>query len=162
MKTNIILLVFNFAILTSCGSTKYLVSFPEPIVKVYDAKGTQDELFLASNRWIISIFKDARDIIQYSDKTQGSLIGKYLLYFPQSLSDYSQEIFAVIEITVKEDKARISINPGNWSYEKYNYGVPYWSGTQDSRIYSKERAIADIDALCESFRKSLQVESVKF
>lgn len=149
--------------MTSCTATRILVNFDEPIVKTFDATGTKEELFVNANRWMISIFKDARSVIQFSDKTEGILIGKYLLYYPESLFyNLSPEIYAIIEINVKDGRGRISIKPDNWSYSKANYGIPYWSGTQDSYLYDKEKAIADIDTLCEDFNKNLQSKKINF
>ena len=56
----------------------------------------------------------------------------------------------------------ISIKPEDYSYVTANYGIPYWSGTQDDHTYTKEKAIADINALFDSFLKNLQVESIQF
>jgi len=156
-------LTFLFCgLLISCSTTKTLVNFPEPIIKTYDVDGSQDELFLRANRWMISIFKDARSIIQYSDKVQGVLIGKYLLHYPQSLMDGYAEVYAIIEIKVKEGKALISIKPEDWSYITSNYGIPYWTGTQDKYIYTKEKAIDDINTLCENFYNYLKTSEIKF
>lgn len=163
MKKLNILTLFLMILLISCSTTKVLIKFEEPIVKIYDVNGTKNELFINANRWMISIFKDARSVIQYSDKTEGILMGKYLLYYPENLL-YSlcPEIYAIIEITVKDNKVKISINPDNYFYTKSNYGISYWSGTQDSYIYSKEKALVDIDALCESFNSSLQIIKTEF
>jgi hypothetical protein len=146
-------------ILTSCTATKILVNFPEPIVKVYEVNSSKDLLFINANRWMVSVFKDAKSVIQYSDKTEGVLMGKYLLNY----NSYSmQYVYAIIEIKVKDRKARISVTPDNWTYSQYNYGIPHWTGTENSTFYTKERAISDIDILCDSFNKGLQASDNKF
>jgi hypothetical protein len=155
-------LVINLLIvisLTSCAPTKVAVNFDAPIVKVYDVKGTQDDLYIKANRWMISIFKDARSIIQFSDKAEGIIIGKYLL---ASNPSTGKMVYAMIEVTVKENKARISVTPDNFYYTKSNYANPYWNSPQDPNVYTKEKALADIDALCESFDRGLQVETIEF
>jgi len=155
--------MLSMALLTSCYTTKLIpVNFSEPIVKMYEVSGTKDELFINANRWMISAFKDARSIIQYSDKTEGTLIGKYLLYYKSVIKDYYSStselnIYAIIEVTVKDGKARISITPDSWNNKQYTDA----SG-KEIDTYSQEKAIADINALCESFQKSLQTESIKF
>ena len=147
----------------SCKATQMMVTFDNPVIKVYDAKGTKDELFVKANRWMVTVFKDARSVVQFSDKGQGTLIGKYLLRVSPYNPYYAEQpIYAVIEITVKDEKARISIKPDNYSYTKANYGVAYWNGTQDSSLYSKELALAEIEALCESFHRSLAVTEPEF
>jgi len=162
MKNLIILSVLSIS-LTSCYTTKLIpVTFSEPIVKTYEVNGTKDGLFINANRWMISVFKDAKSVIQYSDKTEGILIGKYLLFYkPAYTSTYygtaEENVYAIIEVTVKDGKARLSITPDNWNNKQY---TDYNGKAVDS--YSKENAIADINSLCESFQKSLQAESIKF
>jgi hypothetical protein len=165
MKNLTIILLACLTLLTSCFTTKLIpVSFPEPIVKIYDVNGTKDELFINANRWMISTFKDARSIIQYSDKTEGILIGKYLLFYKPAVppSAYIGEIpevtiYAIIELTVKDNKARISISPDSWNDRQYNDGY-----SEPESMYSKEKAISDINNLCESFNKGVQAEKVEF
>jgi len=158
-KVLFLLSLLGSLILTSCTATKVLVNFTEPIVKVYEVYGAKDPLFINANRWMISIFKDARSVIQYSDKTEGVLMGKYLLNY----NSYSgQYVYAIIEITVKDGKGRISVTPDNWTYSTFNYGIPHWTGLGNTTFYTKENAISDIDILCDSFNKGLQVTSNKF
>jgi hypothetical protein len=159
-------LVINLLIvisLISCAPTKVAVNFDAPIIKMYDVEGTQDDLYVKANRWMITSFKDARSIIQFSDKEQGILIGRYLLRISPYDPYVSEEpIYAIIEITVKDEKARISIKPDNYSYLKANAGTAYWNKTHDSILYSKEMAIAEIEALCEDFNRSLKVAEPEF
>lgn len=147
----------------SCMTTKIIpVSIPDAIVKTYDANGNKDQLFINSNRWMISVFKDAKSVIQYSDKEAGTLIGKYLLHHhPGYTSAYFSQpeinSYAIIEITVKEGKARISITPESWNNMQ--------SSDVNGKIkdsYSREQALTDIDALCENYYKALQTEAIAF
>lgn len=158
MKKNLFLIsLMGVLLLASCTPTKILVNFTEPIIKTFEVNGIKDELFLNANRWMISTFKDARSIIQYSDKAEGTLIGKYLLY--------EEGIYAIIEVTVKDRKARISITPDNWAYYQQKHTNYYYKNGRGVNVhegYTKEMAIADIDALCESFYKNLQSEGIKF
>lgn len=163
MKNLFILLVLCLSLLTACLTTKLIpVSFSEPIVKTYDANFIKDVLFINANRWMISEFKDAKSVIQYSDKTAGTLMGKYLLYYkPAYISSYintpEENVYAIIEITVKDGRARISIKPDSWTNKQF---TDMNGNAVDS--YSQAKAAADIDALCESFRKSLSSEDIKF
>ena len=140
-------------LLVSCSATRILVSFDEPIVKTYKVDVSQDDLFINANRWMISIFRDARSVIQFSDKDAGILIGKYLLHHFDSFLNYFAEIYAIIEINVKDGKGLISIKPDNWDYLKANYS---------SDLYDKEKALSDINALCEDFNKNLQSVNINF
>lgn len=154
----IVLSLVNLTLLTSCAVGKYAnTDFTEPIVKTYDVNGTKDELYLKSNLWMVSIFIDARSVIQYSDKAEGILSGKYLLHhYTNSWLDEHPK-YALIEIRTKDGKVRISVTPDNWQY------MTNFSGTDERNWnYTKDMAIADIDALCESFHKSLLVEKINF
>lgn len=154
----LLFLLLGLPLLTLCTVGKYaFTDFTEPIVKTYNVNGTKDELFLKSNLWMVSIFKDAKSVIQYSDKAEGIIIGKYLLhYYTNPLLDENPE-YALIEIRSKDGKVLISITPDNWKY------MTNFSGTNERNWnYTKEMAITDINALCESFIISLQTENIKF
>ena len=171
MKNLTILLLLNMALLTSCYTYKAItISFSEPIVnKFFDVIGTKDELFLKANLWMVSTFKDAKSVIQYSDKAEGIITGKYLLkYTPASsgtflgvyYSNPEESIYSIIEVRVNDNKGYISVTPDSWTHTQQIDA----SGKEVKRVgeYTKEMAIADIDALCESFHKSLQAEKINF
>ena len=159
-------------LLASCAVWQF-ANITEPIVKVYDVNGTKDELFLKANLWMVATFKNPKNIIQYSDKVEGILTGKYLLnYIPAVAPGYnilvgrtygSPEVtlYAIIEIRVKDNKARISVLPDNWSYNvaKDNKGNPMPGNAYN---YTRDLALSDIDELCESFNRSLKTEKVNF
>ncbi len=49
----------------------------DEFVKVYeDLNSSQDDLYLKANEWIVGIFKDAKSVIQDTDKEKG-IEGKY-------------------------------------------------------------------------------------
>lgn len=163
-----IFLLLCASLLTSCAVYQ-AANITEPIVKVYDVNGTKDELFLKANLWMVAIFNNAKSVIQYSDKTEGVFAGKYLLHdVPAVAPGYNilvgrtygspeKTLYATIEIRIKDNKARISVLPENWVYNinlKNNKG--------ECVDYTKEKALIDIDALCESFNNSLKSANVKF
>ena len=160
MKGLIILSTISLVLQTSCYSTKKIpITFSEPITD--DVSGTKDELFLKSNLWMVTTFNDARSVIQYSDKAEGVLTGKYLLkYTPSAYKVPEEVIYAIIEIRVKDGKAFISIKPNDWNYNQmYNPAGQEYGKTVK---YSKEMAIADIDILCNSYIKRLQTVNSEF
>jgi hypothetical protein len=165
MKNFIIVSTICLTLLPSCYTLRQMPVAFEPVVKTNDVNGTKDELYLKSNRWMVSIFKDARSIIQYSDKAEGTIIGRYLLKdFPADPFHIEKFIYATIEITVKDGKSRIVITPEGWTVTtRYNdKGEPKKIVEPKERYYTKEMAIADINALCESFHKSLENNSLTF
>lgn len=156
LKKNLfVLALFGVLLLTSCATTQRTVTWDGPIIKVYDATGSKDELFIRSNRWMISIFRDARNIIQYSDKDEGILIGKYLLHEHYNAVGMIETIYAIIEINVKDNKARISVTPDNYSYATFKLGDP----EQDPAAYTGKKAMFDIEVLCSSFYRGVNTEA---
>jgi hypothetical protein len=171
MRTKAIWAILSLSLLPSCYTYQAVkISFSEPIIKTYEVPGTKDELYLKSNLWMVSTFKDAKSVIQYSDKAEGILTGKYLLNYIEPSSGYSPLIgsystkeytlYAIIEIRVKDGKAYISVLPDSWTHTAGYDG--YGNPIKREGEYTKEMAIAEIDALCESYYKSLLAEGVKF
>lgn len=138
------------AFFTSCVTVQPLSMENEPHVQVYEnLEGSQSELFLAANEWMIKTFNNAESVIQHSDKDEGVLMGKYLMHGTLSTGMYGSDnrIFAMIDVRVKDGRARVSITPqGSW--------YPHF--------YKREHAIADMESLSESFHSSIQGEKIDF
>ncbi len=166
MKSLINISAICLTLLSSCYTLRQVpIAFTEPIVKTYDVSGTKDQLYLKSNRWMVSIFKDARSVIQYSDKTEGTIMGRYLLkYYPLNSFYPEKTIYAIIEITVKDGKSRIAITPQSWTVTtRFNdKGKPKNVVDPSGRYYSKDMAIYDVGKLCDSFYQSLQSDNLTF
>lgn len=159
MKSKILLLaLFSTIIFTSCMTVKWTpVSFaPDEFVKVYEVDGSKDALFLKSNEWMISIFNNATSVIQHTDKAEGVIIGKYLMHGTVTAGAYGttvdSRIYAIIDIRVKDGKARLSIKPEDWRYYKGLVGVPY----------TKDLALIDMNALADAFQKYIGKKEVQF
>jgi hypothetical protein len=159
MKTLIHILIATGIMFTmlSCGATQITFSESEYHVEVFEnLKGTQNELYLKANDWMIKQFRDATSVIQHSDKEEGVIIGKYLMSGAVSSGLYGSttdtRIYAIIDIRVKENKARIEIKPQNsWTYDEFT-----------GRLYDKQDAIRDMKLLGESFYQAMQRDAVKF
>lgn len=110
---NRFLLICGFLLLfISCTATRTMVRL-DPTYKIIESDGSRDELFVNANIWLVESFQSAKDVIQFSDKEAGIVMGKYSL----SLPDYEwghfnpQGISALIKIQVKEGATRITIIP---------------------------------------------------
>ena len=131
----------------------------EPFIKVYDdLEASQNELFLKANEWMVSTFTDAESVIQYSDKEEGALLGKYLMSGMVKSGAYGvtidTRIYSKIDIRVKDNKAIISIEPmGSWKYDPS--GMTIYK-------YSKENAIAEMETLAGSLHDALKSEKIEF
>jgi hypothetical protein len=170
MKPIRILIVPLVLILASCYSTQTIpISFDEPVINVYEVDGTKDELFLKANLWMVATFTDPRSIIQYSDKAEGVITGKYLLkYIPfnarhdmrQYVSPKEESIYALIEIRIKDSRALISIKPEDWNYYQTYY--PNKEPVIAVGGYTKDDATKDMESLCESFYQRLKSAEINF
>lgn len=153
MKT---LAFFSLLFLASSCATYQVISFDQPIVNIYDdVKGSQDQLFIKANEWMIKTFNNSLSVIQYSDKAEGIIMGKYLMFGDIKANAYTSidtRIFAKIDIRVKENKARLSIEMlDKWNYDPYTVFR-----------YSKEQCIKDIENLNKAFHASLREGDIIF
>jgi hypothetical protein len=144
--------------LVSCAPSLVSFSEDENFIQVYeDLKGTQNEIYLKANDWMIKQFKDATSVIQHSDKEDGVIIGKYLMYGNLSSGMYGatsdSRVYAIIDIRVKDNKARLEIKPQAFKYDPSGMTIYY---------YSKADCIRDMKLMGESFYQALQKDAVKF
>ena len=136
--------VFSFQ---SCGSVKAVESKPTEKVIKLDGK-TQEDLYIRANTWMVEKFNNAESVIEFSDKPNGIVIGKYLLSVKgvvgSGLKASWKNVYAIIKIQVKDDAAKITITPDSFG-----------EFALDSRAYSGQQAQADINQLVESFSDSI-------
>jgi len=105
----------------SCGVNKYYnVIVPEKS-KVINLDKSKDELYTKSNYWLIEKFNNAKSVIQYTDKDNGVLVGKFLLgriikKGSNSSSQFPDHIYSIIKIQVKDNGAKITIKTDGYSY----------------------------------------------
>ena len=160
MKKNVFL-ISMFFLFTACGTVK-TVQIDEPVIKVYaDLTDSQDELFVKANDWMIGMFVDASSVIQFSDKEEGVLIGKYLMNGETRTSNsifgsasVDTRVYAKIDIRVRDNGARISIEPlSPWKYD--DSGLTIYD-------YSKEKFYEDMDRIMLSFHNAIKADKIQF
>jgi hypothetical protein len=134
--------------LSGCMTASTLI-FPaeENHVEVFeDIDGTKDQIYLKANNWMIETFNDAESVIQ-----------QYKMFGTTQTSPYGtadSRVYAIIDIRVKDNKARIEIKPqSKWYYDAS--GMSIYS-------YSKQDALKDMQKLAESFHQSIQKAHVEF
>lgn len=157
-------LISIYSILLISCSPAVLIQFneDEQLVEVFEnLPGTKEHLYLKANAWMIETFNNAESVIQHTDKEEGAIIGRYLmsgeLTQATGLGTVDSRVYAIIDIRVKDGKARIEIKPqGKWTY--------YQSSTIGGRYYnySKEDAMQDMAQLSEGFYNSLLKDDIKF
>jgi hypothetical protein len=134
------------------------MTLEQPFVKVYEnIDGDKQQLYLRANDWMVSMFNDAESVVQYSDKEEGVIIGRYLFHGGINSGFYGMSvdyrIFAKINITLKDGRARIEITPEQWRYDSSGMSV---------YDLSYEDAIAKMESISESFNKALQSKEIDF
>lgn len=111
----IILLLLAIITLQSCGTYQKISASDLSTTKIYEnLNKSQSDLYVISNSWMIDAFNNADSVIQFSDKETGSIIGKYLVQGSIIRSGYlstDTRIFAKIDISLKDNRAKISITP---------------------------------------------------
>lgn len=160
MKGKFILLLFPLLMAVSCGITYQTVSMQDkPYIMVYEnLEDNKDQLFIKANEWLVRTFTSSNDVIEYRDKEEGVLIGKYLLHGELVTGLYGTStdtrVYAKIDIRVKDSKARISIEPlGSWKYD--SSGMTIFD-------YSENEAKEDMQNLATSFHEALLKKGVEF
>ena len=139
--------LLSLLLLLSCAAYKD-VSAPK-VSESINVNGTKEQLFLKSNEWAIRAFTNPQSEIQYSDKNDGKIIGKFLMNTkndPYFLSD----VFSVITITVSDRTAQIEIDPLPWKYSRISL---YTS------IYKPETAQKDMHKLIDSFKTFMETHT---
>jgi len=152
------LILISITILSSCVAYQK-ISYQEPFIKIYeDVPGDKNQLFLKANEWMVKTFNSAESVIQYSDKEEGVIIGKYLMFGEIRTGAYGisvdSRVYAKIDIRVKDGRALISIEPmGEWSYDPSGFTI---------YKFGKEQCQAEMESLIESLRAALVSKSTSF
>lgn len=120
MKT--IYSILLILLMSSCGTT--LVTFPM-VSESIDVPGTKDEIYIRANQWMVRHFESAKNVIQFTDKEAGKIMGKYLMrsMIVRGKRD-PVDVYSLITISVKDNATKIEIEPmGKWLYghKGYNY-----------------------------------------
>ncbi|PHS53719.1 MAG: hypothetical protein COB01_03040 [Lutibacter sp.] len=113
----VLIIVVTLVTIYSCGSIKS-TTFPaadfssEKVIE--NLNQPQTKLFVSANDWMVDTFNDAESVIQFTDKEEGTVIGKYLLQGKLFMTAYSQldsRIYAKITIQLKDNRAKIKVIP---------------------------------------------------
>lgn len=155
MKKLIVFVIL--ALLVSCIAPR-IISLNQPYVKIYDdLNGTKDELFISANKWMVGIFNNAESVIQYFDKEEGVIIGKYLITGQLTFGDddiyTGTKVFSQLDIRVKNGKARFEVDLEPWKYDP-----------TETTVYdlTKEEVTKYLETLSESLHTELLKAKIDF
>lgn len=99
----------------SCASIKPL-STPDAVNANISNSKTSAENYILANEWMVETFNNAESVIQFSDKDQGIVKGKYFLakttqFLNMGALTVENNLSAIITIRVRDNQARIEIEP---------------------------------------------------
>lgn len=120
MKKFLVIFMFS-SLLFSCSSGQVNdASFENKhSIIIENLNQSQDNLFTASNSWLVDEFVSSKDVIQYQDKAQGIIKGKGLAKIPSSDFGVGEKPVAfTISIEVKKNKCRLTFQGMRFEYPK--------------------------------------------
>lgn len=128
--------------LTGCQATPPLTHEDKEISKVFEIDGkSKNEIYKQVNVWMSQNYKSAKDVIQYSSKEEGVIVGNGNTSYPCDgfdcvvKEDWTLKYTA--QVDVKDNKFRISFtNLSIYTPASYNSGVTYPS--REWQPYEKE------------------------
>ena len=117
----LLFLVFIYSCAPTNQTTTNTATSFEKIVEVNDQ--TKDELFTSINTWLAKTFVSSENVIEYSDKEAGKVIGHIVFEgYDVLLGTWYGK--STIEIDVKENKCRFQLNNPRFRYHgATNYRV---------------------------------------
>lgn len=148
MKKLILILLIFVTTLTSCSSIKYSTyDMKEETSGKVTTLNTKNINFAKANEWLATNFVSAKSIIQYADKVEGVIVGRYLMYDKRNIDGitFSDEIYANIIIHTSDNIACITIKI------QTPLVVPFESTTKNSGPTPSE-VKESINSLIESFK----------
>ncbi len=166
MKPSILFIVFIVGITQVSGQT---IEYSE-VVKV-DSLLVKDELFSRARSWFVDTFKDAKEVLQVSDRESGELQGNGLFKFNYNvlMSFYSAEIDYKVSVTIKDGRYKARVyqfnNPQNTiginTVNGYGEITPIFidknsmaNGTFNKKSY--EKLLPEIDTYSKALLLSLK------
>lgn len=156
MKYRILIAV---TMLCSVSCTMKTVTFQdaENLVQVYEIPETKEPIFTKASAWVSGLVNNPESSIQHSDAFEGVIIAKYLIAGERDVKNHGtadSRVFSVIDIRIKDNKARIEIKPQHeWQYDP--------SGMSTYK-FGKVHATLEMKRLAESFHQALLKKSVEF
>ncbi len=123
---------------------------------------SKDQIFEDSKIWIAQSFKSANNVIQYADKSTGSIIGKGNIQYPcDGFIDCgafgNDKVNFTIKIDTKENKARVTINDVTRTNLTYVQGGINNIGKEVpiTIVQHQQKIAAKLNDVIEQYKKSI-------
>jgi len=143
-----IAIIFFTVGMISCASSPVPQESKSEIVEVPGKSA--DNLFALANSWLIDTMNNAKSVIQFSDKSEGIIKGKYADNY-QSITGTDYYAQTIITIQVKEGRARIQLDPDAlWAIDPHGRKYDNYSTMADTSRIASNR-----DKLIASFKLAM-------
>lgn len=107
----VIFVFFTILSLACASSGKLSGSVPDSFSEIVELSGSKDSIYTKANLVFVDLFNNAESVIQFSDKQEGVIKGKYVSIFDLGLS--TLKATSTVEVSVKDGKYRINITLGS-------------------------------------------------
>lgn len=123
-------------IVTSCSSIPK-IPLDDSYEKIIEVQGvSKDKLYIKTNAWFVEVFNSAESVIEFQDKEEGRVIGKYRFEERNGADRYR----TIISIEIKENKVRIKFYDPVleiWSHSTKNKFISSYGVTSRNWFLSK-------------------------
>ncbi len=93
--------------ISGCASMQPIKQEELVVQKIFEVPKTREAIWFASMDWMVDEFRSAKDVIQFSDKEQGIIIGKGFTEVTYTIMPV--DTYFTLKIEAKDNKARITI-----------------------------------------------------
>lgn len=152
-KVVVSVVVLCILILAGCQSTQSIPPSENTYSMIYEFPGmSAEEIFTAANDWMVTMFRSAESVIEYSDKESGIITGRCYADVPMG-GFIPVNMRFKLTVNTKDGRARIKTDNMVRNSEG---NVLYELATNFSRSdYNKFTTWADV-ALGDSFREYVE------
>ena len=108
---NVCLLFVLLPFVISCGTMmgakapKEMRSM-EKIIEL--PNNSKDQIYIKVNSWFVETFVSAESVIEFQDKENGKIIGKFVYSYAEGV--YTYDVRQVVDISIKDNKIKVSIS----------------------------------------------------
>lgn len=151
----LMVLVFS---MSSCATLRPGEPTMESFSQVFQVEGsTANKLWNRTNAWCIDAFRHSKDVVQYSDKEDGIIRGKFVMERNSYYYEYIQTTFS---IEIKDNRIKLNFyNPLRLIYGDIMVG--YYVGVSEIPVYQRDtkiskQVLAEWSVLIQSFKQYIQ------
>ena len=159
--TKLICFIVLLPLLVSCGTMMGAKAPIEmrSIEQIIDIPNmTKENIYIKANSWFVETFNSAESVIEFQDKENGKIMGKYVYSYSEGV--YTYDVRQVVDISIKDNKIKVSISNPYYKAtsglgEKYTNTVYRLLETQTGI----DKARIEWKKLIESLVEYIKVES---